>query len=116
MIGNFENETVNRDQEAGLKSIIKQLSLKYGIDLSKNSPSHKECKGTDTCLFNDSNTPNLVGHRDVGYTTCPGKNLYSLLPEIRTDATYSLGLTYKVNPISIKVAASTNTVSSSGSK
>lgn len=24
-----------------------------------------------------------MGHRDVGYTSCPGKNLYALITEIR---------------------------------
>jgi len=26
----------------------------------------------------------VAGHRDAGVTSCPGKNLYSLLPQIKT--------------------------------
>jgi hypothetical protein len=26
----------------------------------------------------------IAGHRDAGVTSCPGKNLYSLLPQIKT--------------------------------
>jgi hypothetical protein len=28
---------------------------------------------------------NVVGHRDVGLTSCPGENVYSLLPQLRTE-------------------------------
>ena len=31
------------------------------------------------------NLPNLVGHRDVFGTTCPGGNVYALLPQLRSD-------------------------------
>ena len=115
MIGNFEADHLNSDQEAGIKNIIQSLSLKYGIDLSKTSPSHKECKGdkANTCLFDDAMTSNLVGHRDVGYTSCPGANLYSKLDTFRSSATYSFGLAYKANPTSIQIAGSTTQTSSS---
>jgi hypothetical protein len=29
--------------------------------------------------------PNIVGHRDVGSTSCPGGNLYALLPQLRSE-------------------------------
>lgn len=33
----------------------------------------------------------VSGHRDAGYTDCPGGNLYALLPDIRSGA-YAIGL------------------------
>lgn len=36
-----------------------------------------------TGLFNDKNLPNIIGHRDVGNTNCPGDLLYQKLDEIK---------------------------------
>lgn len=33
--------------------------------------------------FQGNNLPNVIGHRDVGSTNCPGDGLYNQLPEIR---------------------------------
>jgi len=98
VIGNFEADNVNADQEAGIKTVLQSLSKKYGIDFSKTSYSHRECKGNATCEVEDYETPNLVGHRDVGYTSCPGKNFYAMLPDLKKEATYSLGLKPVENP------------------
>lgn len=98
VIGNFEVDNVNADQEAGIKAVLQSLSKKYGIDFSKTSYSHRECKGSATCEVEDYETPNLVGHRDVGYTSCPGKNFYAMLPDLKKEATYSLGLKPVENP------------------
>lgn len=72
-MGNFETGNVVQEQEDALKNILEYLSKKYGIDYSKKSYSHKECKGSsaNTCLLDDSETYNLIGHRDAGYTACP---------------------------------------------
>ena len=40
---------------------------------------HKACKVDDLCATTDSLTLGIVGHRDIGATSCPGKNLYNLL-------------------------------------
>lgn len=90
VIGNFEVDNVNSDQEAGVKSILQSLSKKYGIDFSKTSFSHRECKSSAGCDVEDYQTPNLVGHRDVGYTSCPGANFYAKIPSLKKEATYSL--------------------------
>lgn len=34
----------------------------------------------------DNTYPNIIGHKDVDCTTCPGGHLYSALPQIRTEA------------------------------
>jgi hypothetical protein len=104
---------VNRDQENGVKAAIKYVSQKYGIDLSKTSISHRECQrnGNKPCtLLDDYQTYNLLGHREVGFTSCPGTNLFTLLPEMRKEATYSFGLTPVVNPKSTTPIADNTTL------
>jgi hypothetical protein len=105
VIGNFEVDNLNADQERGLKTALELLAKKYGIDYSKTSYSHKECLRGKDCVIGDSVTPNLIGHRDAGYTSCPGKNLYALLANLRQNATYSIGLVAVENP-KMRLAAS----------
>jgi hypothetical protein len=37
----------------------------------------------------------IVGHGDVGSTSCPGKNLYELLPELKLSMAQDLGYSKK---------------------
>ncbi len=71
LLGNFQEETVSLPQQASLKKLLIGLSEKYQIDLSASSYFHGET------------TQNLLGHRDVGSTSCPGDHLYSELPSIK---------------------------------
>ncbi|MEI7511344.1 MAG: SpoIID/LytB domain-containing protein [Candidatus Peregrinibacteria bacterium] len=71
LIGNFQDNTVPIAQEAALKKLLIGLSEKYQIDLAGSSYFHGEM------------TKNLLGHRDVGSTSCPGNNLYDEIPNIR---------------------------------
>jgi N-acetylmuramoyl-L-alanine amidase/Stage II sporulation protein len=78
IIGNYQDNPV---PEPALDSLITLIALKsqqFGIDPSGSSMFH----GKD--LFN------ILGHRDVGHTTCPGDQLYALLPQIRQRAAFSL--------------------------
>ncbi len=78
-MGNFQNMTLNRDQQAGLEEAITMVAKKYGITLSAQVPWVHVCN-TATCsplqLFTGSS---LLGHRDIGVTACPGDNLYKLI-------------------------------------
>lgn len=98
VIGNFEVDNLNSDQLSGVKKILEALSEKYGIDFSKTSFAHRECPSSKNCDVESYSTQNLIGHKDVGYTACPGKNFYALLPALRKDASYSLGLKAVENP------------------
>ncbi|MDQ1344290.1 MAG: hypothetical protein QG650_1010 [Patescibacteria group bacterium] len=98
VIGNFEVDNLNAEQEAGVRSVLQALSKRYGIDFSKTSSAHRECKKSAGCDVEDYETPNLVGHRDVGYTSCPGQNFYAKLPALKKEAAYSLGLKPVENP------------------
>lgn len=81
-MGNFMTDSIVTEQEDGIRKAIEYVSKKYGIDIHKTSTGHKECSKTD-CLVTDFTTPNLAGHREVGFTSCPGSNLFTLVENIR---------------------------------
>lgn len=82
LIGDFHPREENNFQAgtpttAALESLAKLIAEKsqlHGI------------QPTGSGTFIDVNIPNIVGHRDVDATDCPGDNLYVKLDSIRTDA------------------------------
>lgn len=112
VMGNFMQDSVVSEQQQSLANIVTHLAQKYGIDTHKTSIGHKECATSD-CLIKDFPVANLSGHRDVGSTSCPGTNLYSLVESTRLTDTVTKGLTYRenthiTNVQSMKVASVTN--------
>lgn len=71
VLGNYQENEVPQPVINTLANLIKVKATKYGIDPEGSS------------LFNGKMLPNVIGHKDVGATACPGKNLYSMLPAIR---------------------------------
>ncbi|EKD30099.1 MAG: N-acetylmuramoyl-L-alanine amidase [uncultured bacterium (gcode 4)] len=108
VMGNFMTDAVVAEQENAIKQIVEYLSKKYGIDLHKTSIGHKECSKND-CFINDFAVPNLTGHREVGFTSCPGGNLFAVVENIRKTETASIGRSLVINPNydSIKIASIT---------
>ena len=72
LMGNFQEEDPTPAQIAALGKLLPRLAKKYTLDL------------TDTDYFHGKKTQNLLGHRDLGSTACPGGHLYSLLSQIRS--------------------------------
>jgi hypothetical protein len=75
VIGNFAEVQAPKAAIASLTRVIGVKSAIHGIDPAGWTD---QMKGTTW-------RPRIVGHRDVGSTTCPGR-INSLLPQIRTDA------------------------------
>lgn len=96
-MGNFMADSVVAEQEESLKTIVEYLSKKYGIDIHKTSIGHKECQKS-TCIIEDFNTPNLAGHKEVGFTSCPGDNLFLLVQNLRQTEVASIGRINILNP------------------
>lgn len=67
--GNFEKEIPTPAQIHSLEGLVAWICKTYSI-----------VPGPST----------IVGHRDVNSTDCPGRNLYSLLPQIRKDVARKL--------------------------
>ncbi|MFA6090732.1 MAG: N-acetylmuramoyl-L-alanine amidase [Candidatus Gracilibacteria bacterium] len=97
IMGNFMTDSVVTEQEESMKTIVEYLSKKYGIDIHKTSVGHKECQKS-TCIIEDFNTPNLAGHKEVGFTSCPGDNLFALVQNWRKNETFSIGRSLITNP------------------
>ncbi|WP_051199652.1 exo-beta-N-acetylmuramidase NamZ domain-containing protein [Christiangramia echinicola] len=66
--GNFNKEKVLPEQWKSLKQLVPYVSEKYNIPLSSVS-----------------------GHKDQAKTTCPGDDLYRLLPLLKTDKRVRIG-------------------------
>lgn len=71
VLGNYEENEVPEPVISSLTALIKAKATKYGIDTM------------GTSMFRGENSPNVMGHRDVMSTSCPGGNLYDLLPTIK---------------------------------
>jgi hypothetical protein len=78
IIGNYMDDDV---PEPALQSLITLLAVKAkanGIDPDGSS------------VFFGMKLPNILGHRDIRATSCPGDKLYNLLPKIRDRAALAI--------------------------
>lgn len=71
LLGNFENEELPAEMMKSLTGLIYEKAQLNGID--------PDTSGT----FRGKVMPNVMGHRDVGKTACPGEFAYDYLPDIR---------------------------------
>ncbi len=71
VLGNYQENRVPESVTASLTNLVKVKSAKHDIDPEGSS------------MFRGEMLKNVIGHKDVGATACPGKNLYALLPAIR---------------------------------
>ncbi len=71
VMGNYEENDVPPAVVDSLVALIRLKTTTYGID------------PTGSSKFRGQKLPNVMGHLDVRATSCPGKNLYKLLPTIR---------------------------------
>ncbi|MFQ6000910.1 MAG: N-acetylmuramoyl-L-alanine amidase, partial [Anaerolineae bacterium] len=71
LLGNFTSTDITPQMEQALVDLIAWEADRYGIDPRKES------------YFIDREIPNIVGHRDLLQTSCPGERLYQQMPRIR---------------------------------
>lgn len=74
VLGNYQENDVPQPVIDSLVALIKQKTAQYGID-----PTGKSS-------FRGEMLDNILGHRDVMSTACPGEKLYDKLPLIRVAA------------------------------
>lgn len=70
-IGDFTATDITPQMEQALVDLIAWEADRYGIDPRKAS------------YFIDQTVPNIVAHRDLLQTSCPGERLYQRMPRIR---------------------------------
>ncbi len=84
LLGQFEpgaNPQVGAPASIALDALVKMISWRF-------TQKNIDPLGTAQIPVNPSgsqNLPTILGHRDVSATACPGENLYTLLPEIRSN-------------------------------
>ncbi len=71
LLGHYQEEEVPEEAIASLAYLIHQKSKIHNINTEGFSS------------FRGKNSPNIIGHRDIMNTQCPGDILYSKLPIIR---------------------------------
>lgn len=73
LIGNFNDDEVTPEALHALETLISDKTKLHNIDPEGES------------YFRGEKMPNIFGHGDIMPTSCPGKNLNELIPQIRKD-------------------------------
>jgi len=82
LIWNFENVQPTKEAIDALIKLSAALAAKYNINPMGYTAYHKDSK---TSPYIESNVNyNIAWHKDAGTTACPWKNVYKLLPYIRS--------------------------------
>lgn len=74
LLGDFSQTAVPEAMEESLVNLIAWAADRYGFDPRGHS------------YFIDKDLPNIVGHRDLWPSSCPGEYGYKLLPRVREAA------------------------------
>ncbi len=95
MIGNYDTAPVPSASYIALRNLLVWKLVNHGLDAHGTAtrtvgPSDCNCQrwpvGTVVTL------PTIVGHTDVDSTSCPGRFLYALLPQLRSDVAAIMNL------------------------
>ncbi len=75
ILGDYQaTKELSETVKSALTDLIGNKAIEFGIEPAGES------------YFVDDTYPNIVGHRDLDCTVCPGKNLYSQFDTIRSEA------------------------------
>ncbi len=81
LMGNFDKQELSKEQYKALISLLTALAKKYNIDPNVRTDYFKAT--TEAPYMKSVENYSFAGHRDAWVTSCPGVNVYKLLPEIR---------------------------------
>jgi hypothetical protein len=86
LLWNYDIHLVPDTQIDALVELLVFVSRKYGINVEEYTTGFRPCgkNSTPDCIIEPVRVQRLYWHRDVWYTSCPGKNLYDILPAIRS--------------------------------
>lgn len=73
VLGNYETARPTRSGLDGSATVLAWQARVHGIDLREGARAR----------VGNRSIPTFLGHRDVGSTACPGRNLVARMPEIR---------------------------------
>ena len=102
LMGNFEIQQPTDAQIKSLTALATALARKYNIDPLAKTDYHISIK--DAPYIISKTNYRLAGHRDAGTTSCPGKNLYAQLSDIRNAVRSNLQNGVLVSSVSVTPA------------
>jgi len=88
LMGNFNIQTPTDAALQSLVNLTTALARKYKINPKATTTYFK--KSTETPYLKAYTNYTIAGHEDAWITSCPGVNLYTLLPEIRDQVSENL--------------------------
>ncbi|PID84589.1 hypothetical protein CSB09_00295 [Candidatus Gracilibacteria bacterium] len=80
VLGDYETLDLNKNQKESLQEMIQYVARKYGITLSNRISRWKKCTTKSCKILQRVYSYGLVGHTDVGNTSCPGRNIEVYIP------------------------------------
>lgn len=96
-MGDFTNFDIPDAQLAGMENVLAFVADSRGIDALGSSDFRRNDGAWDTDLNN------IVGHRDVNATACPGDRFYLLMENIKANVASSMLLTPNLSNFSATV-------------
>lgn len=81
VMGNYENADISQAALTSLMRLIGEKAKIHGINPDSSS------------IFRGKSTPNVIGHKDVMSTSCPGEKIYEKLMTIRQFSEHQLDTT-----------------------
>lgn len=101
VLWNYTSKWLKPAQYKSLDTLIKFVSKKYWIDLSKKKYYHMDCswKKCEDFYLETYKDSTLIWHRDSWHTSCPGEVLYKQIQTLREE---NLDFTRWFTPISRK--------------
>ncbi len=81
LLWNYNEREMTIAQRNSLEDLLSHLIYKYDISMLKTLPLHKTCTDCVNGLTTENFQP-IAGHRDGGHTSCPGDNIYKIIPEL----------------------------------
>ncbi|MCX6824220.1 MAG: peptidoglycan recognition family protein [candidate division SR1 bacterium] len=88
LMGNFNIQTPTDEAMKSLLKLTTALAQKYKINPKATTSYFK--KSADAPYLKEYTNFTIAGHQDAGVTSCPGVNLYALLPELRDQVAENL--------------------------
>lgn len=85
LMGNFQTSKVPAKMRSSLVDLLAWESDRHDLSPQSKHTYRNPDTGTTKSL------PYVAGHRNAGSTSCPGRKLYKILPDVRSDVAFKIG-------------------------
>ena len=94
LMGNFTSVDPPSSMKSSLKEVLAWEADRHGLD------------PTGSHTFNGRRMQRIAGHRNAGYTACPGNKLYDQLPKLRRKTKAMIGVGRAATTLSLRASVS----------